>query len=308
MLNNQEVRFEVTNRCGYECVMCPREKHTRSQGYMSMDLFKKSFNEARNLGMKMASLENFGEAFLDPTFIEKVKYAKETFPEIYLATITTGGVLDKKTCDQLIDYEFNKIRFSFYGMTPETYSKIHKVNENYYFRALENIEYLISEKQRLNSQFPIIEVYFLELEENKHELNLFKEKFIDYADEVSIWKPHNWSDGRSYRNIEREKRSCGRHKQGPLQIQWDGLIVPCCFDYNSRIILGDVKEKSLKEILNGKLYSDFREAHENKEFYKYPFCDSCDQLYDNDEALIFSTIKNSQYGASNTNQKILNKG
>ena len=35
----QEVHIENTNSCGYKCVMCPRESHTRRIGFMSTDDF-----------------------------------------------------------------------------------------------------------------------------------------------------------------------------------------------------------------------------------------------------------------------------
>ncbi len=305
MLINSEIRFEVTNRCGYSCVMCPREKLTRKQGNMSFELFKKGFDEGMKLGMNSASLENFGEAFLDPTFFEKVKYAREIFPEVYLMTISTGGVLTKEKCDLLLHYQFNKIRFSYYGLTKEVYQKIHGVSGEFFETATKNIDYLINEKIRLNLKYPLIEVYFLELEENKHQVEDFKKKFEGRANDISIWKPHNWSTGRDYRNLNelgKQKRSCGRPNTGPIQIQWDGKLVPCCFDYNSEIVLGDLNKNSLKEILNSKEYNDLRDAHNKREFDRYPFCNKCDQLYENEQAMIYTTIKNSKYGVSNTNQ------
>ena len=49
-------------------------------------------------------------------------------------------------------------------------------------------------------------------------------------------------------------------------------------------------------------FNELRAAHENKEFEKFPFCNSCDQLYTWDDALVYSTIKSSKVGKTNTNQ------
>ena len=51
-------------------------------------------------------------------------------------------------------------------------------------------------------------------------------------------------------------------------------------------------------------YSEIQEenCYNYKEFEKFPFCNSCDQLYTCDDALVYSTIKSSKVGKTNTNQ------
>lgn len=31
-----------------------------------------------------------------------------------------------------------------------------------------------------------------------------------------------------------QERPCGRPENGPLQIQWNGEVIPCCYDYNNQ--------------------------------------------------------------------------
>ena len=301
-LKDPEIRFEVTNECNYQCVMCPREKQTRAQNQMSQKLFEKCFNEGLTLGMKMATLVSYGEPFLDKGFAEKVKYAKKVAPQIELYVITNGSLVNKKMADFLIDSGFDKIRFSWYGVSDDSYSLVNGVSKNYKRIVTENIEYLIKQRNKRSLSKPHVEVYFLKMDENDGEVDGFKQKWINIADDVSIWKPHNWSDGRKYRNSNGEKRTCGRPDHGPVQIQWNGEVVPCCWDYNNSIILGDVSVDSIEDVLKGKKYNKLRDAHSKKEFYKFPFCDSCDQLHECDDSLVFTTIKKSKIGSTNTNQ------
>jgi len=39
-LINPAIRFEVTNKCNYHCMVCPREKQKRLPGEMSFASFK----------------------------------------------------------------------------------------------------------------------------------------------------------------------------------------------------------------------------------------------------------------------------
>ena len=57
-------------------------------------------------------------------------------------------------------------------------------------------------------------------------------------------------------------------------ITWDGLVVPCCADYNNLYVLGDLKEKSLLEIWNGSPLKKIREELQSG-IIKNPLCSKC---------------------------------
>ena len=99
------------------------------------------FDEGLDIGMKMATLVSYGEPFLDKGFIDKVVYAKTKSPETELYVITNGSLVNKYISDLLIEYQFDKIRFSWYGVSEESYSKIHGVSKNYKRIVTDNIKY-----------------------------------------------------------------------------------------------------------------------------------------------------------------------
>ncbi len=41
---SNELRFEITTKCNYNCIICPREKLTRKKETMSFKLFKELFD------------------------------------------------------------------------------------------------------------------------------------------------------------------------------------------------------------------------------------------------------------------------
>jgi len=294
-LINPEVRFEVTNLCNARCIMCPREKMKRPLGIMDMKLYTKWLDEAVSLGAKCVSLEHFGEPLLDPGLFEKAAYAKAKGLKVY--TITNGSLLGGTAIRSVLKY-FDKIRVSMYAVTKETYEKIHLCLS---FDDVEpNLLGLFEARKKDTSSNLKIEIYFLMMEENKHEKDLFIERYGKLADGISVWSPHNWSDGRAYRPVLCSKRSCDRPMTGPLQIQWDGLVVPCVFDYDNKIVLGDLKKESIRDVLKGPAYESLRLAHTKGEFGKYPLCDGCEQLNKREDVLVFTNIQNSRVGATNT--------
>jgi len=274
----------------------------RQQGILDMDLYKKTLNEACEAGAKQVSLENYGESFLDPHILERARYAKQRGLEVY--TITNGSLLDDKTAEGVVEF-FDKIRISMYAVTKNTYETIHRGLS--FDVVKENVARLLEMRRKKGSHLRI-EMYFLLMKENEDEKDIFIKQYEKIVDALSIWKPHNWGDGRNYRPVMGKKVSCGRPSTGPIQIQWDGMVVPCCFDYDSRIILGDIKRQTLHEILHGERYEELRKAHRNGDFSKFPFCDICDQLHKRNDVLIYTTIRNSIVGATNTTYFDLDKG
>ena len=92
----REVRFEVTNLCNAHCVFCPREKHTRKQGIMDLDLYKKWLDEIHegDYGVDFVSLQNYGAPYVDPFLFDRARYAKEK--GFYTGTISTGSLLHRE--------------------------------------------------------------------------------------------------------------------------------------------------------------------------------------------------------------------
>lgn len=280
--------------CNGACIMCPREKMRRPLGVMNMGLYRKIIDEAVSLGAKTASIENYGESFLDHNIIDKARYAREK--GLKTLTITNGSLLDENMRLKALLW-FDTIRISMYAMTKSTYESIHRGLD--FDVVTKNIDRLVAVRNvnKLNTQ---IHMYFLLMSENQNELRQWLGKYENLADAVSAWKPHNWGDGRYYRLVTPDKRTCNRPAIGPLQVQWDGKVVPCCFDYDSQTILGDLNTQTIEEVLKSDKYNDLRRTHKEGDFHKYPFCDGCDQLNKRDDVLVYTNIKEAKVGATNT--------
>lgn len=294
-LLNSEIRIEPTNMCNGKCIMCPREEMKRPQGILDINIYKRIIDEAVEAGAKQLSLENFGETFLDPYIFERAEYAKSK--GLRILTITNASLLDEGKSIKALQL-FDVIRISMYGVTKDIYEKIHR---NLVFEETQrNIACLFDIRKKAPQCKTRIEMYFLLMNENEHQVKSFLGKYEGLADAVAVWKPHNWGDGRKYRKPSGKKISCGRPFTGPLQVQWDGVVVPCCFDYDSRMILGDLKKQTIHEVFSSKQYDELRQAHKEGDFSKFPFCNVCDQLNKRGDVLVYTNIKNAKVGSTNT--------
>jgi hypothetical protein len=288
-----EVRYEVTDHCNAECIMCPRDKHEhgREHGVMSLEQYKRSIDEVVALGAKKVVLTGFGEPLVDKTLEQKVAYAKTYDLNTYI--ISNGSLLTEKRARGLMDAGLDELRVSFYGMRPETYNVVmRKLDFNV---TMKHLLRLLELRAARALKKPRLEVNYLVLPENETDTDAFRAFWEPRADAIEIWKPHNFGDGRDYRERLEDlevKTSCGRPENGPLQIQWNGEVIACCYDYNNQIILGNAFTTPVLDILNGAKYRLLRLAHREKKFGCFPYCNQCDQLLPHADALVYTNRHN----------------
>lgn len=312
-LKNPEVRIEPTNLCNYHCVMCPRESQDREKGVMPMEFYRSLVDEVGLMGAKQITIVNFGEPFMDPSFEDKVDYARGKDMKIY--TISNGSLWHMPSTSRVaarhggqvsrieaaIMAGLTEMRLSFYGTDRKSYEAIMRGGD--FVQVERNIRLFLEARAKFGREIvspttgqkilsPELSVYFLELEaevDRTEAMDRFIEYTRDFADYLEIWRPHNFGKGRNYRQLQPEKKSCGRASAGPVQINWNGIVVPCCYDYNDDIPLGNAAVQTIEEILRGPAYARFREVHRDGDFRRIPYCDNCDQLCRRDRALILST-------------------
>jgi MoaA/NifB/PqqE/SkfB family radical SAM enzyme len=290
-LLHPEVRYEVTDHCNATCIMCPRDKHehAREHGIMDQTLYERSVDEVVALGARKVVLTGFGEPMLDRRLEDKIAYAHRRGLSTYF--ITNGSALTPKRSRKLIESGLSEMRVSFYGMRPETYNAVMQGLD--FDRTMKGILEFLRIRDEIGAGTRL-QVSYLELDENRSDTQAFREFWEPRVNAVEIWKPHNFGDGRDYRVRldDSHKASCGRPENGPLQIQWNGEVIPCCYDYNNQIILGNAFETPVLEILNGPKYRLLRYAHRMKKFAMFPYCNQCDQLLPHAEALLYTNRHN----------------
>lgn len=289
-LLHPEVRYEVTDNCNASCIMCPRDKHEhgREHGIMDQAKYEKSIDEVVLLGAKQVVLTGFGEPMLDKRLEDKVAYAHSRGLGTYF--ITNGSALTPRRSRKLMESGLSEMRVSFYGMRPETYNAVMQGLD--FNRTLKGVLEFLRLRDEMKAETRV-QISYLELPENKSDTDAFREFWVPKVNAVEIWKPHNFGDGRDYRDrMPDMKTTCGRPENGPLQIQWNGEVIPCCYDYNNQIILGNAFEQGVLGILNGPKYRLLRHAHRMKEFGTFPYCDQCDQLLPHADALVYTNRHN----------------
>ena len=136
--------------------------------------------------------------------------------------------------------------------------------------------------------------------------------WIDFLNvEGEIWMEHNWAG--LYDHTDREKifpnrrqRSCGRPLASIVEVRAGGIggefgaVVPCpnVLGQDSKAVQGHLSQHSIVDIYFGENMERLRQAHIENNYEGFDYCESCDQLLEVEESLVWTNIPERVYGES----------
>lgn len=217
-----------------------------------------------------------GEPFLNPDFLNMVKYASEN--GLYTITSTNAHYLNAETAKATIESGLDKLIISIDGVEQSSYAKYRVGGQ--LEKVIAGTEYLLAQRRLLKVKHPRVVWQFIVFKHNEHEIDavrkLAREKGVDAvqiktaqvyhfegADEL-IPRKKNYSryikdaTGK-WRIKNRMLNQCWRMWQSCV-VTWDGGLVPCCFDKDAKHKLGDLKVQPFTTIWFGEAYQRFRKA------------------------------------------------
>lgn len=286
-LISREARIETTTLCNAACTICPREKLSRARETMPFLHFCKLADEVKRLGAEMVALFGYGEPLLDPRIADKIRVCTDLGMK---TTITTNAsLLTPKKRDALFDAGLTEIRFSCHGIG-KNYEDVHR--KLLWDVVLTNILNFIDANCTVVTNVSVIPLHDEIIDE-------IKGFWLPLVDHLEIWKPHNWTDGRTFRDLERKKRTCGRPFSGPIQINADGKMMVCCFDYNARLMIGSTHHDTIRDILEGDELGYIQAKHADGNLAGL-VCETCDQLNEEQSSPLLFSNRDLELGKTST--------
>lgn len=241
------VAIEITNHCNLNCIMCNNDKLTRPRGYISMSLYKKIIDEiAAESPNTRIWLDFLGEPMLVGwKMYYMIDYAKKKGCT-NVCINSNGQLWTNELCDMMLDSGIDFISLDCDGYSAEVYESIRRGGKRDTF--YNNIEYLLQEKERRNLK-TIVDIKVIEMEENKHEVDLILNHWQQRGAWTSVRRQHTWCGkfDNGNRNGQIERIACGK-AVGVCAISWDGKMAECPWDSDCEHIFGDIHEASIKEL------------------------------------------------------------
>lgn len=285
------IAIEPTTSCNLRCPECPSglRSFSRPTGMLDENFFQKTIDE---LHKEIFYLTFYfqGEPYLNPKFLEMVKYASGK--NIYTSTSTNAHYLDNVNAKATVKSGLDRLIISIDGTTQESYQS-YRIGGDLQ-KVMDGTKNILKWKKELKSKTPHVIFQFVVFRQNEHEVEEVKKLGKELGvDEVKIKSAqiYDYENGNDriptkeefsrYKKVStnaetavspplegvgggfavkgEQSHSCWKMWNSCV-ITWDGKIVPCCFDKDAKHQLGNLNEKTFKEIWFNGSYTKFRSA------------------------------------------------
>lgn len=286
--------IDPSSACTFKCKFCPNGDNDlikstgRWQGQMDFDLYKKIIDDIGEFDkpLKILRLYKDGEPLLNKNFHKMVKYAKDSGYINSIDTTTNGFLINSTTMKSIIDDGLNRINISVNGVNDLQYLKFTGVHVNFN-KYVKNIMNLYKVKGDCEIVIKINGDYLTD-----DDKQLFYNIFGDYCDKIFIentapcWPEFDveahtgvrFSKTKGIYNNELTDVTVCPYIFYMLSINSDGTVSLCFLDWARKLIIGDTKKQSIKEIWDGDLLYEYRmnNLYGRKKYYST--CKNCGQL------------------------------
>ena len=283
---------DPSSLCNFKCKFCPTGnpeliKGTgRWQGRMNFDLYKKTIDDLKefDIPLKVLRLYKDGEPLLNKRFADMVHYAKESGSVNYIDTTTNGHLLTPERIKPILDAGLDRINISVDGMSDNQFLEFTGVKINFE-KYVKNIEKLYEIKGDCEICIKIVGDFMTDEEKD----NLYN-TFGNYADRIFIENVAPCWPEYDVENRLGVKITKGIYDQPigdvntcpyifySMSVNSDGSVSLCFLDWARKLLIGDVRKQSLKEIWEGDALFQYQIEHLRGKRKENAVCGQCSQL------------------------------
>ncbi len=286
--------IEPTNQCNLRCPLCTTGagEMERPMGRLRLETFEHLMDLLGDY-IFFLLIYHQGEPYMNKQFFDIVRLAKRK--RIYVTTSTNGHFFTPANVEKTIASGLDSMIVSIDGVTQASYER-YRVGGDLQ-RVTEGIGMLMEMRRRLGSRTPNVAIQFLVMKHNEHEIASMKrladelgvDRFlvknieVHTLEEARFWLPAEEAFRRyEVRNGElvvkgvSQKQNCPRLWLSTL-MNWDGTIVPCCFDKNGKYVVGRIHSvQDFRAIWKGPELQAFRRQH-LRDRQRIDICRNCNQ-------------------------------
>jgi radical SAM protein with 4Fe4S-binding SPASM domain len=283
---------DPSSACNFKCTFCPNgdinliRSTGRWQGPMDMDIYRKIIDDLKEFDepLKVLRLYKEGEPFLNKNFADMILYAKRAGIAHSIDTTTNGYLLEPERIKPVLDAGIDRINISVDGLSDEQFLEFAGVKVSF-DKFVDNIRKMYEMKGSCEICIKIAGDFF-----SKEDKQKFYTVFGDYADRIFIenvapcWPEFDvqdrlgvFMDKGIYDQPLSEVNTCP-YIFYSMSVNSDGSVSLCFLDWARKLLIGDARKESLKEIWNGKVLFQHRRKHLLGKRKENPICAACGQL------------------------------
>ncbi|MFX0133541.1 MAG: glycosyltransferase [Candidatus Hodarchaeota archaeon] len=285
------LQIEPTNMCNLKCPLCPagRNELNRKPQNMKFKTFKSLIDNMRKY-LLFLIMWDWGEPFMNPELPDMLEYASRMGIKTVVST-NAHFLQDNKYIKRILKSGLTTLIIAIDSIKENTY-KIYRKRGNLN-KVLSGLKNVLRLKKELKSN-TFINFRMVIMKQNEHELEMMRrlartlrvDRFSVKTVNPSCGFHHMDKDyvpkNPRYRRYKYRKNTFERIRINPLCISpWvksnilsNGDVVPCCYDYNAELKVGNINEKPYSQIWMSDSYRNLRRRiHVNKN--TIPKCKEC---------------------------------
>jgi MoaA/NifB/PqqE/SkfB family radical SAM enzyme len=286
------INVDPSEACNFQCKFCPtgdrqlmRNTEGRNFGVMDFELFKKIVDDICEFDqpIKVLRLYKDGEPLLNKNFVEMIRYAKQKKCCARVDTTTNASLLSPEKSLAIIDAGLDRINISIEGINSQQYLNFSQFSLDFE-RFVGNIRFFY--QHRKNCEM-IIKINGDILGPGDKEK--FYEIFGDIADGIyiesimSCWPEFELNGVQVNREVGIYQQEIKEVVVCPyvfysFSINADGVASACYLDWARKLVIGDVRTQSVKQIWNGEKLRELQRIFLRKERKAHAVCANCGQM------------------------------
>lgn len=272
------IDIESINLCNARCTMCTVPAMKRARGSMNKELFEKIVKDASRSGIELINLQNMGEPFLDRDLFERVRFVKRCGLQVMFHT--NGSLMDEEKAKLLIETGVDIVTISLDALSKETYERIRKGLP--FEEVTKNVMNLMETKRKKKAPLPVVKLNYAILNENLHEVKGFYDFWNKRVDHVNFNFAMDWAGQLDVSSSISWHITKHVPPLNPCDMLWkvmvvlhDGRVALCCYDYEGRVIMGDLSKQGIMEVWQGEKFQEYRKGHIGNKRGSLPLCNRC---------------------------------
>jgi len=264
--------------CNAKCPNCPYTNSAIRTDYqdrplMNEDTFKIIADQCGEYGAWIR-ISGGGEPMLHPKAVKLMEYAKKAGAKVGL--ITNGSKFSEESSRRLLAAQIDMIEFSVDAADPQIYERVRRGLD--WETLLKNVKRMVKLRNKFKSKTKIIASGVNQLDVDIEAVAKFWEPMVDNFQKRKyltwgINDPSKSADPTPY--LAPEERIPCPFIFERLNIDSRGKVMVCGFDIAARTDMGNIHEKSIKEIWHGEGFDYYRQRHLSRRGDEIELCRNC---------------------------------
>lgn len=293
------ILLEVVNYCNLRCPACGwHTTMTREKRKLLPEEFTRIFEQISPYA-KSISFYVMGEPLLNEHLFDYILTAHNAGIR---TAFSTNGMLLGEHIDDIFRSGLDYIQVALDGMDADSHER-YRIGSDFSL-IVENLRLLASEKKTRGSERPDIQIQTLITRQNEYQLPEFRK----FADELGVGfhsklmmfgktedvidknRPIFEPEQKKYQRLGNSGLSYYKDmtpcpQLNGMTILCNGDVVPCCYDYDGKVVLGNLVHQTWEEVVNGDAIKEFRREQKKR---TASLCASCDLAMEKRTRRLFS--------------------